>query len=159
MSHPSGPSAKLFKDVPRESPTRTTASDWLVRSASNDPARVTFRAQKTTDAIIDLTKSARGPALAPGINSSTTPAAIAGMTIPAGLAKDPYQGISPRSSRRSVVPRAATQPPTAGPPRKIAASIGAVATPCWVPNGNLTGSAQQTSVRTIQNATPAAMDS
>ena len=39
-------------------------------------------------------------------------------TSPAWLASVPYHGIRPRSSRTSVVPIAATQPPTAGPPKE-----------------------------------------
>ena len=53
-----------------------------------------------------------------------SPPTIAGKDDPAWFASVPYQGIRPRISRTSVVPIAATQPPTAGPPRVIAATIG-----------------------------------
>ena len=51
-----------------------------------------------------------------------------GMTSPAWFASVPYHGMRPRSSRTSVVPITATHAATAGPPRFIAAMIGAMAT-------------------------------
>ena len=67
-------------------------------------------------------------------NSRMTPAAIAGRTRPAWLASVPYQGIRPRSSRnfgRPEWPRPSRRRP--GPPRNVAAMIGAIATACCVP--------------------------
>ena len=52
---------------------------------------------------------------------------------------------------------AATQPPTAGPPKKVEARIGANETACWVPRGICTGNAEETSVSTVQNAIPSRM--
>ena len=84
----------------------------------------------------------------------TTPPRMAGSVTPAWFANEPYQGMRPRNSRISVVPIAATHPATAGPPSDIAATIGAIATPCWDPWGKRTGRAEATSVRTIQKAIP-----
>ena len=52
-----------------------------------------------------------------GIGSEST----AAMTKQAWSFRMPYQGTRPRSSRKSNVPRAATIPAAAGPPRSIAA--------------------------------------
>ena len=77
-----------------------------------------------------------------------------GERAPAWLARVPYQGMRPRSSRTSVVPMAATQPATAGPPRPSRRRSGPSRRPAACPCGKRTGSADATSVSTVQKATP-----
>jgi len=77
----------------------------------------------------------------------------------AWLNKVPYHGTWPRASRESVVPMKPTIAAAVGPPRAIAARIGATLTDATVPRGRRTGSALATSVRTVQNARPRSRES
>ena len=77
----------------------------------------------------------------PRTNSYDQPADQAGRTTPAWFAAVPYQGTRPRISRTSVVPTSATMPAATGPPRAIAAMIGAIATETRLPRGIRTGRA------------------
>ena len=76
-----------------------------------------------------------------------------GIIMPAWFASVPYQGILPRSSRSSVVPTSATQPPAVGPPRRSPRSR-AQSTPDHVPRGIRTGSADARSVTRHQKTRP-----
>ena len=82
------------------------------------------------------------------------PPTMAGNTAPAWFAKDPYQGICPRNFAH--LGRSESRNPAAdrGPPRVIAATIGAMATAWCDLEGSRTGSAEASRVSAVQKATP-----
>ncbi len=142
MSHASGArAAKLpletgksaSKELPRLRPVlRLARVDAKIRLSENitaAPANVATKSLPVSGDPIDRDRATHAPA-------------IAGSAMPAWLARVPYHGIRPRSSRSSVEPRRATQATAAGPPKFIATITGAMDTATMDPPGSTIGSAE-----------------
>jgi hypothetical protein len=84
----------------------------------------------------------------------SAPASTVGITVAAWLYMVPYQGTRNLSSLASVTPRKATMAPAVGPPKAVAARIGAIATLTTDPRGVRTGNEDAARVRIVQKARP-----
>ena len=157
MSQASGMMAMPPIAYGRRSPTSTSEIDSPRRSATLTAVRAMFPTKRTNPPARTAKRLKMGALDGWGIAWVTKAPATAGSANPMWFAAVPYQGTRPLSSRPSVTPSIPTIAAAAGPPRYMTATNGPIEVLTTVPRAMVTGSADATSVTTIQKPSPSAV--
>ena len=144
-----------FAATPLTSWAQTVLIGTPVRAARTMTASAQVSAKKIALVPSATANPNRGLAADTGRRrSNAIPATTTAAAAAAWLYKVPYHGTCPLNSRSSVVPMRVTTAPATGPPKNMAARIGADPTDTTLPLGSLTGIALATSVATVQKTSP-----